>query len=62
MLQELLKLQYDTTLERNGQLLLVAFAKNIHGSGVTTSQSSRLAATAIEKLIFFFSLASIILL
>lgn len=41
-----------TTLERNGQLLRVAFAKNIHGPGVATSQSSSLAAAAIEAAAF----------
>ncbi|KAJ3675286.1 hypothetical protein LUZ60_004328 [Juncus effusus] len=40
-----------TTLEKNGQLLRVAFAKNIHGPG-PQSQSSSLAAAAIEAATF----------
>ncbi|KAJ4790629.1 suppressor of abi3-5 [Rhynchospora pubera] len=41
-----------TTLEKNGQLLRVAFAKNIHGPGAAPSQSSSLAAAAIEAAAF----------
>ncbi|XP_077237174.1 suppressor of abi3-5 isoform X2 [Tasmannia lanceolata] len=37
-----------TTLEKNGQILRVAYAKNIHGPGPGPSQSSSLAAAAIE--------------
>ncbi|MQL96459.1 hypothetical protein Taro_029140 [Colocasia esculenta] len=44
-----------TTLERNGQILRVAYAKSIHGPGSGapgTSQSSSLAAAAIEAATF----------
>uniref|UniRef100_A0A1J3K961 RNA-binding protein 5 n=1 Tax=Noccaea caerulescens TaxID=107243 RepID=A0A1J3K961_NOCCA len=40
-----------TTLEKNGKILRVAYAKSVHGSGAGTaasSQSSNLAAAAIE--------------
>ncbi|MCL7042501.1 hypothetical protein MKW94_004480 [Papaver nudicaule] len=41
-----------TTLEKNGQLLRVAYAKSIHGPGPGGSQSSSLAAAAIEAATF----------
>ncbi|KAF8380664.1 hypothetical protein HHK36_028154 [Tetracentron sinense] len=44
-----------TTLEKNGQILRVAYAKNIHGPGPGVSgasQSSSLAAAAIEAATF----------
>ncbi|CAA7397035.1 unnamed protein product [Spirodela intermedia] len=44
-----------TTLERNGQILRVAYAKSIHGPGSATSgapHSSSLAAAAIEAAAF----------
>lgn len=44
-----------TTLEKNGQLLRVAYAKSIHGpgpGGAGSSQSSSLAAAAIEAATF----------
>ncbi|XP_019070789.1 SUPPRESSOR OF ABI3-5 isoform X6 [Solanum lycopersicum] len=41
-----------TTLEKNGQLLRVAYAKSILGPGSGTSQASSLAAAAIEAATF----------
>lgn len=43
-----------TTLEKNGQILRVAYAKSIVGPGsaVSGSQSSSLAAAAIEAATF----------
>ncbi|OIV93704.1 hypothetical protein TanjilG_16555 [Lupinus angustifolius] len=41
-----------TTLERNGQILRVAYAKSIMGPGSGASQSSSLAAAAIEAATF----------
>ncbi|XP_042403912.1 SUPPRESSOR OF ABI3-5-like isoform X3 [Zingiber officinale] len=41
-----------TTLEKNGQLLRVAYAKSIHGPGSGAPQSSSLAAAAIEAATF----------
>ncbi|CAL9072409.1 unnamed protein product [Musa textilis] len=41
-----------TTLEKNGQVLRVAYAKSIHGPGSGTPQSSSLAAAAIEAATF----------
>ncbi|KAL9224378.1 hypothetical protein vseg_000415 [Gypsophila vaccaria] len=41
-----------TTLERNGQILRVAYAKSIFGPGSGPSQSSSLAAAAIEAAAF----------
>ncbi|KAK8960585.1 hypothetical protein KSP40_PGU021778 [Platanthera guangdongensis] len=41
-----------TTLEKNGQILRVAYAKSIHGPFSGTSQSSSLAAAAIEAATF----------
>ncbi|WOL19928.1 SUPPRESSOR OF ABI3-5 isoform X4 [Canna indica] len=41
-----------TTLEKNGQVLRVAYAKSIHGPGSGVPQSSSLAAAAIEAATF----------
>ncbi|XP_072960319.1 SUPPRESSOR OF ABI3-5 isoform X2 [Typha angustifolia] len=41
-----------TTLEKNGQVLRVAYAKSIHGPGSGAPQSSSLAAAAIEAATF----------
>lgn len=42
-----------TTLEKNGQVLRVAYAKSIHGPGPSGAlQSSSLAAAAIEAATF----------
>lgn len=41
-----------TTLEKNGQILRVAYAKSILGPGSGSSQSSSLAAAAIEAATF----------
>lgn len=41
-----------TTLEKNGQILRVAYAKSIIGPGSGPSQSSSLAAAAIEAATF----------
>ena len=41
-----------TTLEKNGQIIRVAYAKSVHGPGAGASQSSSLAAAAIEAATF----------
>ncbi|KAG9452981.1 hypothetical protein H6P81_005885 [Aristolochia fimbriata] len=41
-----------TTLEKNGQILRVAYAKSIHGPGSSGAPSSSLAAAAIEAATF----------
>lgn len=41
-----------TTLEKNGQILRVAYAKSILGPGSNASQTSSLAAAAIEAATF----------
>lgn len=41
-----------TTLEKNGQILRVAYAKSIHGPSSGAPQSSSLAAAAIEAATF----------
>lgn len=41
-----------TTLEKNGQILRVAYAKSIVGPGSGATQSSSLAAAAIEAATF----------
>ncbi|XP_020247500.1 SUPPRESSOR OF ABI3-5 isoform X2 [Asparagus officinalis] len=41
-----------TTLEKNGQIVRVAFAKSVHGPGAGAPQSSSLAAAAIEAATF----------
>lgn len=41
-----------TTLEKNGLIIRVAYAKSIHGPGSGAPQSSSLAAAAIEAATF----------
>lgn len=41
-----------TMLEKNGQILRVAYAKSIHGPAAGAPQSSSLAAAAIEAATF----------
>ena len=40
------------SLDKNGQLLRVAFAKSIHGSSSSASHASSVAAAAIEAATF----------